>query len=122
MENQPIMAQTETEMVDIPPPRRRHLRQRIADLIFPPPITVRGNEARDRTFCVMCIGVNCVDWANERTYLAWVRTGIAIAGFGMVVARLIGSAFFVAGIILICYGLLIAMFAPYRYALTYIKL
>jgi putative membrane protein len=26
--------------------------------------------------------------ANERTYLAWTRTGIAIMGFGVVIARL----------------------------------
>jgi len=29
--------------------------------------------------------------ANERTFLAWVRTAIAIVGFGMAIARL-GSA------------------------------
>src|ERR1700689_5438043 len=26
--------------------------------------------------------------ANERTYLAWTRTGVAIMGFGVVIARL----------------------------------
>ncbi|NVJ12816.1 YidH family protein [Myxococcus sp. AM010] len=27
------------------------------------------------------------DWAAERTLLAWVRTGLAMMGFGFVVAR-----------------------------------
>jgi putative membrane protein len=26
--------------------------------------------------------------ANERTYLAWIRTGIATMGFGVVIAKL----------------------------------
>ena len=29
--------------------------------------------------------------ANERTYLSWIRTAIAIAGFGIVVERLPGT-------------------------------
>lgn len=30
--------------------------------------------------------------ANERTFLAWVRTTIAVVGFGLAVARLAGPA------------------------------
>ena len=29
--------------------------------------------------------------ANERTYLAWIRTAIAIAGFGVLIERLPGT-------------------------------
>ena len=32
---------------------------------------------------------NCADHsANERTFLAWVRTSVAVVGFGLTVARL----------------------------------
>lgn len=76
-----------------------------------PPDTRRPGErqeqlAYDRTFL-----------ANERTYAAWLRTGLAIAGGGIVVARLIdeaaapsalamalGAAFVLCGVSVMTYG------------------
>jgi putative membrane protein len=76
--------------------------------------------------------------ANERTFLAWVRTAIAIMAFGFVVAKftlfvrrlalLMGNdKVFSApvkgysgmlGILLVCLGLLTALFALLRYRRT----
>lgn len=61
----------------------------------------RGSLARDQL-------------ANERTFLAWVRTGLGFVGAGVIVAKLIddrgpsalamGIGFIVAGLALLLYG------------------
>ena len=56
--------------------------------------------------------------ANERTYLAWLRTGISVAALGVAVAKFAphrGANAVVAGLILIGAGLLVAAFGTYRY-------
>lgn len=56
--------------------------------VAPPTLTVVApRPARDARY----------DWAAERTLLAWVRTGLAMMGFGFVVARF-GAFLRVAGI------------------------
>lgn len=70
--------------------------------------------------------------ANERTYLAWLRTGIAMMGFGVVIAKLryllpegaltapsagIVHAPFL-GILFAGIGLLIVMIACWRYTVA----
>ena len=61
--------------------------------------------------------------ANERTYLAWVRTAVALMGFGVVIARL---RFFVPsgaatghgwelGLVFALLGLLTVVFSTFHY-------
>jgi len=66
------------------------------------PIENKGSTARDHL-------------ANERTFLAWVRTGLGFVGIGVVLEKLIeergalalaiGLVFIVAGIAMLVYGL-----------------
>jgi putative membrane protein len=55
--------------------------------------------------------------ANERTFLAYVRTSLALVGFGFVIARLDPHAVIslVAGIIMVLGGVAMALFGSYRY-------
>ncbi|MFL4949875.1 YidH family protein [Streptomyces sp. MMS24-I31] len=56
--------------------------------------------------------------ANERTYLAWLRTGISMAALGVAVAKLIGDRgvrAVVAGILLVIAGLLLSIYGTMRY-------
>jgi len=66
---------------------------------------------------------------NERTFLAWVRTNVALIGLGFVVARLspslgaagannagrIASKALPAGIALVIFGALVTILAAWRY-------
>ena len=66
---------------------------------------------------------------NERTFLAWVRTNIALIGLGFVVARLspalgavgatnvsrIATKTLPAGIVLVIFGALVTVLAAWRY-------
>jgi putative membrane protein len=63
--------------------------------------------------------------ANERTFLAWVRTSIGVIAFGIVIERLafVGSrqptssekSFHLAGVALVALGVLMAAFAFIRF-------
>ncbi|MFI9307021.1 YidH family protein [Streptomyces triculaminicus] len=56
--------------------------------------------------------------ANERTYLAWLRTGISMAALGVAVAKFApdrGSHAALSGGVLILAGLLVAAYGTYRY-------
>lgn len=88
-------------------------------------VTVSPRPARDARF----------DWAAERTLLSWVRTGLAMMGFGFVVARFgalvreLGlsapgalppdtghaSASMVAGMLLVALGMAANLLAVQRY-------
>jgi putative membrane protein len=51
--------------------------------------------------------------ANERTFLAYLRTALACIGFGFVVARFGLSA--LLGVLMIGVGVALAIFGGYRY-------
>jgi putative membrane protein len=56
--------------------------------------------------------------ANERTYLAWLRTGISVAALGVAVAKFAphrGIHAVVSGLILLFAGVLVAAYGTYRY-------
>ncbi|HEY0393377.1 MAG TPA: DUF202 domain-containing protein [Candidatus Elarobacter sp.] len=55
--------------------------------------------------------------ANERTFLAYVRTSLALVGFGFVIARLDPRAAIslAAGIVMVLGGVAMALFGAYRY-------
>ena len=56
--------------------------------------------------------------ANERTYLAWLRTGISVAALGVAVAKFAphrGGHAVAAGLILLGAGLLVSAYGTYRY-------
>lgn len=56
--------------------------------------------------------------ANERTFLAWIRTGLGVIGLGVVVERLVegqGAAGQIAGLTLIGFGALVLLYSLYRY-------
>ncbi|WP_193364419.1 YidH family protein [Corallococcus macrosporus] len=91
----------------------------------PPPVTpVAMRPARDARY----------DWAAERTLLAWIRTGLAMMGFGFVVARfgaflrVLGgsvpgvapdagqsSASMVAGVLMVAFGVAANVVAVQRF-------
>ena len=55
--------------------------------------------------------------ANERTFLAWVRTSIAIVGFGLLIAR-VGSVAPLPGVltgVLLAFGMLLILFSVIRF-------
>ena len=64
--------------------------------------------------------------ANERTYLAWVRTSIALLGFGVLIAKLRflgisphgGRLSTLLGLTFAATGLLTLVFAAWHYART----
>lgn len=61
--------------------------------------------------CSCCV----LDLANERTFLAWVRTGLGSAGLGVLLAKGVGTdAFFAVGLVLICQGILVMAYGFYR--------
>lgn len=69
------------------------------------PIENSGSTARDHL-------------ANERTYLAWVRTGLGVVGLGVVVEKLVeteGAAGQIAGLTLIGFGALTLIYGLQRY-------
>ncbi|TSD99836.1 DUF202 domain-containing protein [Skermania sp. ID1734] len=56
--------------------------------------------------------------ANERTYLAWLRTGISVAAVGVAVAKFApnrGANALVAGLILVIAGILVAAYGAVHY-------
>ncbi|MFC9931464.1 YidH family protein [Streptomyces sp. NPDC127190] len=56
--------------------------------------------------------------ANERTYLAWLRTGIAVAGLGVAIAKFApqrGAHAVASAAILVFSGLLVALYGTTRY-------
>lgn len=61
--------------------------------------------------------------ANERTFLAWVRTALAIVGFGLLVAKLddqggLGGGIGQTGMALLFLGLVVILSAAARFFLT----
>ncbi len=57
--------------------------------------------------------------ANERTFLAWVRTALGIMGLGVLLEKLVetqGTMATAASIVLVVYGALILVYSLYRYA------
>lgn len=69
-------------------------------------------------------------FANERTFLAWVRTGIALIAFGFVVAKFaiflqilkdstrIGSGTVIYGEIMILLGAMTIIYGTYSYVIS----
>ena len=56
--------------------------------------------------------------ANERTFLAWVRTALGIMGLGVVIERFVeteGQRAIVAGALLISYGVGMLVYSLFRY-------
>ncbi|WP_072691192.1 YidH family protein [Rhodococcus marinonascens] len=56
--------------------------------------------------------------ANERTYLAWLRTGMSVAAIGVAVAKFApdrGGNAVASGLILIVAGLLVSGYGTFRY-------
>jgi putative membrane protein len=55
--------------------------------------------------------------ANERTFLAYVRTSLALVGFGFLIARLDPSSplSLASGIVMVLGGIAMALFGAYRY-------
>ena len=56
--------------------------------------------------------------ANERTFLAWVRTALGIMGFGVLLEKLTESQGWIAtleAVVLVSYGALILVYSIYRY-------
>ncbi|HEX3463171.1 MAG TPA: DUF202 domain-containing protein [Candidatus Elarobacter sp.] len=55
--------------------------------------------------------------ANERTFLAYVRTALAMIGFGFVISRIDPRAVIslVAGVMMVVGGIAMALFGAYRY-------
>lgn len=56
--------------------------------------------------------------ANERTYLAWVRTALGIMGLGVILEKLVetaGPTATIASVGLVVYGAIVLMYALYRY-------
>lgn len=55
--------------------------------------------------------------ANERTFLAYVRTSLALVGFGFVIARLDPRSSFslTSGIVMVVGGIVMSAFGAYRY-------
>jgi len=55
--------------------------------------------------------------ANERTFLAYVRTSLAMVGFGFVIARLDprSTLSLAAGIVMVLGGIAMSVFGVYRY-------
>jgi uncharacterized membrane protein YidH (DUF202 family) len=56
------------------------------------------------------------DLANERTFLAWLRTGLGSVGLGILFAKLVQTtSFFVLGMCLVILGILYNVYGGYRY-------
>jgi putative membrane protein len=56
--------------------------------------------------------------ANERTYLAWLRTGISVAALGVAIAKFAperGARTVASGLIMIFIGLLVSAYGTMRY-------
>lgn len=55
--------------------------------------------------------------ANERTFLAYVRTSLAMIGFGFVISRLDPRAIvsLISGVLMVIGGIAMAVFGAYRY-------
>ena len=69
------------------------------------PIPNEGSTARDQL-------------ANERTFLAWVRTGLGFVGIGVVLEKLIeqrGGAAIVMGLVFIASGVAMLVYGLLRY-------
>ncbi len=55
--------------------------------------------------------------ANERTFLAYVRTSLALVGFGFVIARLDPTSrlSLASGVVMLVGGIVMAIFGAHRY-------
>lgn len=56
--------------------------------------------------------------ANERTFLAWVRTALGIMGLGVILEKLVataGTTATIASIVLVAYGAIVLVYSLYRY-------
>lgn len=56
--------------------------------------------------------------ANERTFLAWVRTALGVIGLGVLLAKLVetgGALAEIAGLVLVAYGAVTLVYALVRY-------
>lgn len=56
--------------------------------------------------------------ANERTFLAWVRTALGIMGLGVILEKLVttaGTTATIASITLVAYGAIVLVYSLYRY-------
>ena len=56
--------------------------------------------------------------ANERTFLAWVRTALGFIGLGVVIAKLLESTALlveITGFALVVYGAIVLLYAIIRY-------
>lgn len=56
--------------------------------------------------------------ANERTFLAWVRTALGIMGLGVILEKLVttaGTTATIASITLVAYGALVLAYSLFRY-------
>ncbi|HVI01840.1 MAG TPA: DUF202 domain-containing protein [Enhygromyxa sp.] len=56
--------------------------------------------------------------ANERTFLAWVRTALGFIGLGVVIAKLVESTALLVeltGFMLVTYGAIVLIYAIVRY-------
>lgn len=56
-----------------------------------------------------------VDLANERTYLAWMRTGLSTSALGLALIKFVGSQFLLAGLGLAVVGISYIVYATIRY-------
>lgn len=53
--------------------------------------------------------------ANERTLLAWMRTGLGVIGLGAVVGKLVIDRGHIAGLVLIAFGAVMLIYGVARY-------
>ncbi|GAM17432.1 hypothetical protein SAMD00019534_006070, partial [Acytostelium subglobosum LB1] len=83
--------------------RREHVRR----VLFSKILENKGSTARDHL-------------ANERTYLAWVRTGLSAIALGVALAK-IGSSK-VGGIVFVVLGTIFLLYSPVRYFQVYKQL
>ena len=70
-----------------------------------------SHEARDRivvssliTFAIFTLLFLTIDLANERTYLAWMRTSLSVSTVGFALFKLGGEQFYVVGLALVLWG------------------
>ncbi len=56
--------------------------------------------------------------ANERTFLAWVRTGLGVVGLGVVFEKVVDGSIGarIAGVVLALYGIAILIYALFRFS------
>lgn len=61
--------------------------------------------------------------ANERTFLAWIRTSLALIGFGLLISKFSSDIkSVIGGIIFIVLGLIIFVYSAFRYYFVFFLL